>query len=337
MYDKVNELKLLKTPTNKLIYVNYIDALYNKNDEFLSHIDFVKRYLKDDDPLQKDIKNIIEDGKASEQIIYIAGFFNSGREYTLEDPTGALIRKSKLKDFFNDDFINKPPHKLVKPNEDGDQERKVGDLDLTKLEGFGTINFKCIISKMKELLPELKYVFLNPSGNYQKEWLVKYYKSLGFETEVCSILFDGAATPSRDCDSSGGNELLMFAKYDVLLEKLTEKIKNNKNKQHVESNCGNIYKGPVDVIDESLSNNRTIMTQSKTIKNRPYYSAKWRTRIENRPLFISKMRRGNRSQNSHVDITSSGGTGIRKYTLRNKKKRRSYKRRDLKGTNVPFI
>jgi len=141
--------------------------------------------------------------------------------------------------FKSHDYTKKIVGESESSNGEDGTYRKVGDLDLTKTEGFGYVNLKCIILKMKSLLPELKYVFLNPAGNYKKKWLVEHYKKLGFRSIVCS---PDISYPDEMavCDDKGGRgDLMMFADYEILKSNLETKVSSGK---HNMSRCDNIRK-----------------------------------------------------------------------------------------------
>ena len=235
MYDVVEDLNYLKTPTDNLLYTNIIDVYYNDNIALRMYLDLIKKNLNLSDPIQKDIYDIIERNEYPQKIIHVAGFYNSFENY----PEGALVKKDDIEKLFNPyDFTKKLVGESDSSNGDDGAKRDIGDLDLVKTEGFGYVNFKCIITKMKTLLPELKYIFLNPVGNYKKRWLVEHYKKLGFTTIICSqsILHPNAKNPVCD-DNDGEGELMMFADYDVLYSNLEKKVNIGK---HNMSRCDNI-------------------------------------------------------------------------------------------------
>jgi hypothetical protein len=234
MYDVVEELKYLKTPTEKLIYTNVVDVYYNDNIALKMYLDLIKKFLNQQDPIQKDIYDIIQHNEYPQKILYIGGFYNSFDKY----PEGALVKKNDIEKLFNPhDFTKKIVGDSDSSNGEDGTYRDVGDLDLTKTEGFGYVNLKCIITKMKSLLPELKYVFLNPAGNYKKKWLVEHYKKLGFISMVCS---PDISYPKEMpvCDDKGGRgDLMMFADYEILKSNLETKVSSGK---HNMSRCDNI-------------------------------------------------------------------------------------------------
>ena len=238
MYDVVEELMYLKTPTEKLIYTNVVDVYYNDNIALKMYLDLISKKLDQEEPIQKDIYDIIKRNEYPQKIIYIAGFYNSFDTFDTEHPEGALVKKNDIEKLFNShDFTKKIVGISDSSNGEDGTYRDVGDLDLVKTEGFGYVNLNCILTKMKFLLPELKYVFLNPAGNYKKKWLVEYYKKLGFTSIVCS---SDISYPNEIsvCDDKGGRgDLMMFADYDILKSNLETKVSSGKHKM---SNCDNI-------------------------------------------------------------------------------------------------